>query len=239
MLRRSSVHTHIKETSIMGSDDLFHKRKARRTNELARQKAKQAPYDKVLIVCEGEKTEPNYLTELKDHHQLNSANVEITGDCGSAPSSVFQFARQRFREEKDSGNPFDRVYCVFDQDTFTDYTKTIKNIAEATPKDVFSAVTSVPCFEYWLLLHFAYTTKPYSPLPKNSPANQVLNDLKVYMPDYKKGSDSTYSKLLGQLEFAKANAERALVSARHNGTDNPSTHIHELVTYLENIKNLS
>ena len=44
----------------MGSDDLFHKRKAKQTRDLKRKKDKRAPYDKVLIVCEGGKTEPNY-----------------------------------------------------------------------------------------------------------------------------------------------------------------------------------
>ena len=39
----------------MGTDDLFHKRKAREAESLRRQAAKRAPYDVVLIVCEGEK----------------------------------------------------------------------------------------------------------------------------------------------------------------------------------------
>ncbi|MBE8232515.1 MAG: hypothetical protein HAW67_02180 [Endozoicomonadaceae bacterium] len=36
----------------MGSEDLFHKRKARSANKLARKKAKRASYDRVLIVCD-------------------------------------------------------------------------------------------------------------------------------------------------------------------------------------------
>ena len=44
----------------MGSEDLFHKRKAKAADSLKRRKAKRSSYDKVLIVCEGEKTEPNY-----------------------------------------------------------------------------------------------------------------------------------------------------------------------------------
>ena len=44
----------------MGSEDLFHKRKAKSAEQLERRKAKRSPYEKVLIVCEGEKTEPNY-----------------------------------------------------------------------------------------------------------------------------------------------------------------------------------
>lgn len=48
----------------MGTDDLFHKRKQRRATSLQRKKALKAPYDRVLIVCEGAKTEPNYFREI-------------------------------------------------------------------------------------------------------------------------------------------------------------------------------
>lgn len=45
----------------MGSDQLFHRRKAKKAAALRREAQKRAPYDLVLIVCEGGKTEPNYL----------------------------------------------------------------------------------------------------------------------------------------------------------------------------------
>lgn len=51
----------------MGTDNLFHKRKAKKAGDLARRKARRAPYAKELIVCEGEKTEPYYFKSLKDH----------------------------------------------------------------------------------------------------------------------------------------------------------------------------
>ena len=59
----------------MGTDNLHHKRKAKQVSRLQRQNAKRKPYDKVLIVCEGEKTEPNYFNELKDHYEINTAKV--------------------------------------------------------------------------------------------------------------------------------------------------------------------
>ena len=111
-------------------------------------------------------------------------------------------------------------------------------IAAAKPSEVFVAINSVPCFEYWLLLHFTYSTKPYQPLPRNSTGDQVLSDLCGYMPHYKKEADDVFSELIGQLEHAKRNAERALRAANLNGTDNPSTRVHELVTYLQQINNL-
>lgn len=216
----------------MGSDDLFHKRKAIKATQLARRKSLRGPYAKVLIVCEGEKTEPNYFNGLKDHYGLNSANVEVCGECDSDPLSVVEFAKGRYREEKNAGDPFDRVYCVFDKDTHASYQAAVDDINRAVPKETFFAITSVPCFEYWLLLHFQYTTKPYEALSGNSAGNQLLRELKVVMPDYEKGKQDIFAVLLDQMEFAKHNAVRALDAGRSGHTDNPTTHVHELVAYL-------
>jgi hypothetical protein len=221
----------------MGTDDLFHKRKARSAVSLNRKKARRDPYSKVLIVCEGEKTEPNYFHGLRDYYGLNTANVEVCGDCGSSPISVFNYARQRYREERDLGDAFDKVFCVFDKDSHSSYQEAIVRIKSATPKGVFHAVPSVPCFEYWLLLHYNYLTKPYCPLSGNSPCSQVIKDLKTYLPDYAKGQQGLFNQLIGQLEFAKKMAQRSLDQANQNGTDNPTTLIHELVVFLQNIKN--
>jgi len=220
----------------MGSDDLFHKRKAIRAAQLARRRSRRDPYAKVLIVCEGEKTEPNYFNGLKDHYGLNSANVEVCGECGSDPSSIVEFANARYREERNAGDPFDRVYCVFDKDTHTSYQQAIDQINRATPKRTFFATTSVPCFEYWLLLHFQYTTRSYEALLGNSAGNQLLRELKAAMPDYEKGKQDIFPVLLDQLEFAKHNAARALDAGKSGHTDNPTTHVHELVEYLQQIK---
>jgi hypothetical protein len=54
----------------VGTDNFHHKRKAKLAKDLQRRQARRAPYEKVLIVCEGGKTEPNYFTELRDHYEL-------------------------------------------------------------------------------------------------------------------------------------------------------------------------
>lgn len=194
------------------------------------------PYAKVLIVCEGEKTEPNYFQGLRDYYGLNTANVEVCGECDSNPMSLFRYAKQRYREEKDAGDAFDRVYCVFDKDTHADYAQALDAIRRMTPKETYFAITSVPCFEYWLLLHFVPTTRPYNALPGNSACNQVLAELKNNLPEYEKGSDTVFLSLIDLLAFAKANAARGLRVAELNSTDNPSTRVHLLVDFLQNIK---
>lgn len=220
----------------MGSDDLHHKRKAKAERELSRRKSKRSSYEKVLIVCEGEKTEPNYFNEQVNHYKLNSANVAVDGSCGSSPKSVFERAKELAQIEESRGDAYDRVYCVFDKDSHSSYAQTLVDIDSHKSCSKFLAVTSVPCFEYWLLLHFQYSTKPYHSSGKSSIADQVIKDLKVFITNYSKGDNAIFTQLLGQLEFAKQNAIRANKTANSNHTDNPTTLVHELVEYLQDLK---
>ena len=96
----------------MGSEDLFKKRKAKRLRDYQRKKAYRHPYERILIVCEGEKTEPFYFKSLCASLSLHTANVEITGNCGSSPKSIFEKAQEMFKEAEKEQNPFDKVYCV-------------------------------------------------------------------------------------------------------------------------------
>ncbi len=218
-----------------GGDKLFQKRKAKNTEGLRRKQAKRSPYDKVLIVCEGEKTEPNYFRELRDYYRLNTANVEVTGECGSSPINVLQKAQELYREAQ-RNIPFDRVYCVFDKDTHQTYGQVLNAIDSLSPKETFFAINSVPCFEYWLLLHFCYTTQPfYGTNGGKSAGDQVLEELKVYIPNYAKGNQGYFEALIPQLPQAIAYAKRALAEAQKSDTDNPSTHIHELIEYLQGL----
>jgi len=220
----------------MGSDDLSHRRKAKQTRDLKRKQARRAPYDKVLIVCEGEKTEPNYFRELRDFYRLNSANIEISGDCGSAPINVVKRAKELYRKEQRKGIPFDRVYCVFDKDTHDSYKPALQTVINAKPKGTFFAINSIPCFEYWLLLHFGYTAKPfYGITDAKSAGDQVLDELKKHIVDYAKGNHGYFERLIDDLPRVIQYSKRALKSANASGTDNPSTLVHELVEYLQGL----
>ncbi len=220
----------------MGTHNLFHKRKAKRLRDIKRRAANRQQYPKVLVVCEGEKTEPYYFNGLKDHYGLNSAIIEICTSCGSDPDSIFIFAKQRYQDEKADGDPFDRVYCVFDKDRHHTYEKALEAIQNMKPGNTYAAINSIPCFEYWLLLHFENTTKPYGPLSGNSACHQVVKDLKKYMPLYSKGDMKIFPQIKDKIPFAINNATKSLKAAEKADTDSPTTRVHELVRFLQNIK---
>ena len=212
------------------------KRNAKSKQELQRSRPLRDQYPKILIVCEGEKTEPSYFTEIKNHYKINTANIVICSGSGSDPMSIIHSAKKRYKEENNANDPFDKVYCVFDKDSHTHYLSALNSIASAKPKDTWFAITSVPCFEYWLLLHFDYTTRAYSSLPNKSACDQTISDLKKYLPSYKKGQPDIFSNLIKRLENAKNNATQSLKAAKESDTDNPSTKVHELIDFMQNIK---
>lgn len=218
----------------MGKDNLYHIIKARKARELERKKAKKSPYERVLIVCEGAKTEPNYFAALRDKLRLNRQNVVIADKRkGLDPKRLVDYALEEFGSDPD----FDRVYCVFDKDKHTTYSAALSQIRSKQLKGGASlhSIISIPCFEIWLLIHFIYSTRSYEAPLDNSNAELVIADLKKYLPNYEKGSKSILDKLSGKIETAIEHATRLEKFHETSGTDNPSTKVHLLVQYLQEL----
>jgi hypothetical protein len=217
----------------MGTDNLFHKRKDRKAELLRRRRAMKEPYDVILIVCEGEKTEPNYFTELKKAFRLSNANVRICSR-GSDPLSVVNFAVETFRRELE----FDRVYCVFDRDRHTTYDAALDRVRRTRlgKGSMIFAIPSVPCFEFWLLLHFIYTTRPFDAPVGDSICSRVIEELKKYLPAYGKGDRDIFETIQNKLDNAITNAHKVEQFHQNSGTDNPSTLVHSMVEYLRDLK---
>ncbi len=146
----------------------------------------------------------------------------------STPNGVTDEQRHSIR--------FDRVYCVFDKDTHRSYQPALDVIASAAPKETFYAITSVPCFEFWLLLHFAYTTPPFcGTAGGKSAGDRVIDELLKHLPAYTKGGKGIFTQLIDQLPRAIRNSEAVLRTLEQDGTDNPGSLMHELVKYLQGL----
>jgi len=125
---------------------------------------------------------------------------------------------------------------VFDKDTHDSYAPALQAVINAKPKGTFFAINSVPCFEYWLLLHFGYTAKPfYGTTGAKSAGDQVQDELKKCIEDYAKGNHGCFERLVDDLPQAIQYSKLALKSADASGTDNPTTFVHELVVYLQGL----
>ena len=153
--------------------------------------------------------------------------------AGSSPGRIVDFALKEYRKEKE----YDRVYCVFDKDSHTTYVSALDRIKRARMDKEHSihAITSVPCFEFWLLLHFVYTTKQFDTGP-GSICENVTNELEHHIPGYAKGNANIYRITRKMMNKAIERSKRILLYCEAGGTDMPSTMVHELVEYLKNLK---
>lgn len=213
-------------------------RKAKKTSP-ARKDGNKALYPRVLVVCEGEKTERYYFAGLRNHLRLRSANIEIVGE-GATPTRIVKRAEERHQEEQGVGNPFDEIFCVFDKEEHADYDKAINKLKGKNLKQQentrWTAIVSVPAFEYWLLLHYKDTDSPYQKTGTKSAGEMVVQELKKYCKGYRKNDENIFEKFRDRLEQAKKNADKSLTAAENTGAYNPSTRVHLLVNFLQKIK---
>jgi hypothetical protein len=224
----------------MGSEDLFHKLKAKAKKTRKRAHEQKEPYAKFLIVCEDTVSGYYYLLDAVKHFKLSTANFKIVG-LGQSPINIVQEAERRYNEEEESHRPnFEKVFCVFDRDNHSTYYNALGKIDALNKKvdgnDVFEAIPSNPCFEIWLILHFKYTTKYYSQSQKKSAANQVVKDLEAHIAGYRKADRDVFSQTVKNLNEAIARAEKLENHSKNTGTDVPSTQAHKLMAYIRDLK---
>lgn len=206
--------------------------KYRKAPDYRRRAPTREPYDVVLIVCEGQKTEPLYLKRLCAAHRLSSANIEVLSSPGTDPMSIVTFAESRVHDD------YDRIYCVFDRNGHQTYDAAMRRIRELSmnnPRRI-SAIVSWPCFELWLLLHFTYSSRPFDRTPRASACELVVTELRHHLPRYQKGLNSLYDELHSRQTTAMSHAARLATENDGTGTQNPSTTMHELVSYLLNLR---
>lgn len=204
-------------------------RRSRLRKDLRRSRPRREPYDRVLVVCEGSRTEKQYFLDLAHKFGL-SANVEVSG-AGRDPLALVHQAIKHQQPERAQREKFDQVYCVFDRDQHHHF----DSASEQARSRGFKLARSWPCFEFWLLLHFSYSRKPYE-MTSKSPAENCIEDLRQHFPGYEKSASGVFSQLFNRLEDAKLNAANALHDARTTGEMNPSTEVHLLVESLQELR---
>ncbi|WP_200884392.1 RloB family protein [Methylotenera sp. G11] len=223
----------------MGKDN---QPKVRQAAQLVRKKGRRATYDRVLIVTEGSKTEPNYLGEIRREHKLHTANVQVEPSAyGTSPLQVVVYAEHLLIHGHESKHiepkAFECVCVVFDRDDHDSYHNALAKISAINGKYLndnrkkveFIAIPSVPCFEVWLLLHFEDIQAPIH-------RDEVYERLRTYLPDYEKGRDGYYAMTQSSLDVAitRANA-LSQVNNEYDGV-NPYTAMHQLVMKLKSLK---
>lgn len=203
--------------------------KLRYGSSFHRKQGNKTPRSITLIVCEGE-TEQKYFDNLRIHFGLSTAEIILADNTiGAAPISVVQCAVEKCSEP----GGYDQVFCVFDRDGHESFDRARIKIASLAARKIkpipIEESISVPCFEYWILLHFEKTDANFL-----NCADVVQRIRKRHMIDYKKASSEVSKLLMAKLDEALKNADWLEGRSENNGFD-PYTSVHKILRHFISI----
>lgn len=138
-----------------------------------------------LILCEGE-TEENYFKGLisqdKYRRKFSSIDVKIFKPKDHSPLGLVNYAKTKIKVAKREKNAYDFVWVIFDKDGHAKISEAFEVARISSPK--INIAFTVPCFEYFVLLHFEKTTKPFKK------CDSVISKIKKkWLPDYEKATN--------------------------------------------------
>lgn len=193
----------------------------------ARKVRRQRP--PLLIICEGQKTEPVYFTAIRQHWRLASVQVLRGGKYGSVPKKLVEQAN----ELKTRDETLEQVWCVFDHEGQYKHPSFDEAIQLAQNYGLNTA-TSNPSFELWLLLHHEYTARAFMC------ADEALQALKKHMPKYMKGRLEFADRgfLLKHIEKALDHAGKLRKENEAHQRNCPATDVDLLVHTLKQISDI-
>lgn len=219
----------------MARDNSPHERQRK---QLERKLARRASYDRILIVSEGSKTEPNYFREIRKAYRLHTANVAVQpSEFGTEPIQVVRYAKELFENgdarKQIQRRSFEQVYAVFDRDnhkTYFDALKMAESLDGVLRNNLkqpvqFKAVASIPCFEFWLLLHYEDVQSPIH-------RDEAILRLKRYIHHYEKGSEGIFERTRNLLDIASFRAQTLAAKYSAYSDPEPYTDLEQLVAIL-------
>lgn len=198
----------------------------------------------ILIVCEGESTEPNYFRSFC--RQLvggEGDRVEVVGVGDNTLHLVEEAKKIVERRRQGEGAPFYYVWVVFDKDEFPDdqFDNAIRAIGNEDAKfkpgqnPHWSAAWSNEAFELWYLLHFQEALGGAMGRAEMCEKLSGLfrSDLGV-ADGYRKNDPNMFERLKTRISKAIERGERAFQKwqGRAPHECNPATRVFELVKLL-------
>ena len=180
-----------------------------------------------LIVCEGEKTEPNYFRRFPVNPKL--IKLDIKGEGKNTKSFLVETAIS-LKNDSESDET-DRFWCVFDRDKNPKNPNDSQNFNSAITlarNNGIGVAYSNDAFELWYLLHFNFYNTGISRQDYQNMLTKLLGH------EYKKNSETIYEELKDKQQDAIKHAKRLLQEYEPSNpeSDNPSTTVHLLVEEL-------
>ena len=191
---------------------------------------------RVLIVCEGKKTEPYYFRSFEMMQIKQSYVFEVECDGGGINTmTVVDKAIEMKTKAEEEHKAFDAVWVVFDKDSFDD--ATFDNAINRAASNGIGCAWSNEAFELWYIYHFenrvtAMSRKEYKAAITRHIRNGGLKDF-----TYEK-QNNQMRKLIKEYGGDEAQAikyaesQAATFTDRRYHTHNPATMVFKLVRLL-------
>ena len=189
----------------------------------------------ILIVCEGQETERNYLDGLKRVETISKA-FKITVRRGKGGSRS-QIIKRAIDKKNVQHKEMDAVLCVLDTESL-ETAQAQEDLAAARQEADLSGITlclSNPAFEVWFLAHFIRTSRSF----RNCDAVIIELDKEwrtAFGQPYNKSDDKVYQRLATRTQDAVTNAKEVVEIDHKEKTDiadrNSSTDFYQLVEKL-------
>lgn len=214
----------------------MHPQKSRRVK---RGRPRRSGKPRILILCEGTRTEPNYFEGLKRSKSLTSVVVRALRSGQVGPDGLLKRVREELKE--DPG--WDEVYCVLDHDgrdvKINVFEKKLATLDRQTNSCDIKMVLSRPCFEFWLLLHFEITDRPFSAGAHGTECEDVIRRLERHLQGYKKNDSQVFKRCREHVDTAIENL-RKLQHAESFAAEPsaPHTNIGLLIERLLDLSNI-
>lgn len=182
-----------------------------------------------LIVCEGEKTEPNYFKAFDQALPRHVVQLDIVGEGANTLSLVSR--AQGIRDSWKHGDyPFDQVWVVFDRDSFQP--DSFDNAIHKAESDGMHCAWSNEAFELWYILHFECRDTGMSRTEYQRKLHALLGE------PYRKNVTNIYQRLMqvgrqnDAVAWARKLRDEFLASDTPPSRSNPCTTVFLLVEEL-------
>lgn len=193
---------------------------------------------RILIVCEGEKTEPNY---FKAFDQMQYGSVVYDIDCDGGKINTMQVVDKAIElrdKASAAGTPYDTVWAVFDKDDFPDSAFNAA-IVKASQHEIGCAWSN-EAFELWYVFHFMNRVTPMSREEYKKAISKYVNESPAYNQKtkyvYRKNAPDSraimtvYGDEARALRYAQRQANN--FDDTRYATHNPCTMLYKLVRLL-------
>jgi hypothetical protein len=195
---------------------------------MSRNRKSIKPTNKRIAVVGDGQTEKIYFDKLKEVEGLR--NVSLKPDL---PKNVGSYKGVFDKAESLYAEGYDEVYCLIDMDKVLSDNTLAKYLTDKKrlEKKGIIVFESNPCIEFWFLLHYVRTTKPFSN------CESVEKELQKYMPNYAKNQQylvqsNIYKTLKPKLLNAFENAKWIEENQIENDFDSSKSEVYKLIKIL-------